>query len=219
MPWNAISTACGMTACGIILPPPHTVLAGRGAEQLVVVGAPLACRELSAGMHDSGRWARRGRVSSDGSLSVISRGAVGPWTLQRSVRSWCAPPRAMDVKLRPPNCYAPHEVAGSRGVARHVPSSTCGRTAWAAWQVSPCRMAQGRSVKKKKSVFSSNAVCRPERWRFERRFTHLSATVGAHVRQGAALLRDARREDHRRRSVHRDGAFIDVELQLIRGRS
>jgi hypothetical protein len=48
--------------------------------------------------------------------------------------------------------------------------------------------------------------------------------VGAHVRQGAALfaaLRDARREDHRRRSVsvHRDGAFIDVELQLIRRRS
>ena len=81
-------------------------------------------------------------------------------------------------------------------------------------------MAQGRSVNKKTSVFSSNdAVCRPEPWRFERRVTHQSATVGAHVRQGAALLRDARREDHRRRSVHRYGPFIDVELQLIRRRS
>eukprot|EP00966_Prymnesium_polylepis_P050192 1161986-Prymnesium_polylepis.1 len=49
-------------------------------------------------------------------------------------------------------------------------------------------MAQGRSVNKKKSVFSSNAVCSPEPWRFERRVTHQSATVGAHVRQGAALV-------------------------------
>eukprot|EP00966_Prymnesium_polylepis_P167125 3863230-Prymnesium_polylepis.1 len=31
-----------------------------------------------------------------------------------------------------------------------------------------CRMTQGRSVNKKKSVLSSNAVCTPEPWRFER---------------------------------------------------
>eukprot|EP00966_Prymnesium_polylepis_P166131 3840295-Prymnesium_polylepis.1 len=42
-----------------------------------------------------------------------------------------------------------------------------------AWDRSPCRMALGRSVNKKTSVFSSNdAVCRPEPWRFERRVTH-----------------------------------------------
>eukprot|EP00966_Prymnesium_polylepis_P221461 5122973-Prymnesium_polylepis.1 len=35
--------------------------------------------------------------------------------------------------------------------------------------MSRCRMAQGRSVNKKKTVFSSNAVCSPEPWRFERR--------------------------------------------------
>eukprot|EP00966_Prymnesium_polylepis_P279688 6461578-Prymnesium_polylepis.1 len=36
----------------------------------------------------------------------------------------------------------------------------------------PCRMAQSRSVNKKKSVFSSTAVCSPEPWgAFERRVT------------------------------------------------
>ena len=47
---------------------------------------------------------------------------------------------------------------------------------------------------------------------------HQSASVGAHACRGAALSRDARREDHRRRSVHREGSFIDVELQLFRRR-
>eukprot|EP00966_Prymnesium_polylepis_P237236 5486704-Prymnesium_polylepis.2 len=42
--------------------------------------------------------------------------------------------------------------------------------------ITPGRMAQGRSVKKKRSVFTSNAVCRPEPWHFERRVTHQSAT-------------------------------------------
>eukprot|EP00966_Prymnesium_polylepis_P006059 138846-Prymnesium_polylepis.1 len=37
----------------------------------------------------------------------------------------------MDVKPRPPKCYAPHEVAGSP-----CPPA-CGRTAWAAWHVCP----------------------------------------------------------------------------------
>eukprot|EP00966_Prymnesium_polylepis_P043121 1001598-Prymnesium_polylepis.1 len=90
-------------------------------------------------------------------------------------------------------------------------------------KVSPCRMAQGRSVSKKKFVFSSNAVCSPEPWSFERRVTHHATSPRLWARmcvngQGAALLRDAHREDHRRRSVNRDGPFIDVELQLIRRR-
>eukprot|EP00966_Prymnesium_polylepis_P275090 6356410-Prymnesium_polylepis.1 len=44
-------------------------------------------------------------------------------------------------------------------------------------------MAQGRSVKKKKFVFSSNAVCRPESWRFERRVTRTSAHQCPPVRE------------------------------------
>jgi hypothetical protein len=79
-------------------------------------------------------------------------------------------------------------------------------------------MAQGRSVNKEKSVVSSNAVCSLEPLRFERRVMH-SPRLGAHVRRGAALLRDARREDHRRRSVHRDGPSSTWSFQLIRRRS
>eukprot|EP00966_Prymnesium_polylepis_P237654 5496696-Prymnesium_polylepis.1 len=57
--------------------------------------------------------------------SVISRDAVGPWAVQRSDRGGCASLWTMDVKPRPPKCYAPHEVAGSRGgcaarVLQHV---------------------------------------------------------------------------------------------------
>eukprot|EP00966_Prymnesium_polylepis_P083065 1923909-Prymnesium_polylepis.1 len=56
------------------------------------------------------------------------------------------------------------------------------------------------------------------------RHAPVSATVGAHVRQGAALLRDARRISRGPSpqvcaSIKPYGPFIDVELQLIRRRS
>eukprot|EP00966_Prymnesium_polylepis_P248131 5737663-Prymnesium_polylepis.1 len=62
---------------------------------------------------------------------------------------------------------------------------------------------QGRSVDKKQSVCSSNAVCTPVPWRFERRLaSHTARNCGrACVSRRDALSHDARREDHRRRTV------------------
>ena len=54
-----------------------------------------------------------------------------------------------------------------------------------------CRMAQGRSVNKKKSVFSSNAVCSPEPWRFERRVS-ISPRLRARMRVEALRFRAMR---------------------------